>query len=883
MSGIMALIDPGDDMAARKGGGVRQCARQWAKRLSHVALLLVSVSVASAAVPAIPIITTYAGTGYDRPSDPYGNGGPATSAKLSRPSDVALDEQGNLYVVAANSVRWVTPAGIISTYAGTGSSVYTGDGSQASQSGMLIGGIALDKAGNLYISDMGAHRIYKVVPDGTISVIAGLAYNPGFSGDGGDAKLAQLYKPTHLAVDGAGNLLVTDFQNSRLRKITPQGIISTIAGNGTYDLVDGAVALDSGLGNPGAAVADHEGNIYVISFGRVMKIDTAGRIRLHLGGGDFTHDPVASHVRLSRASGLALDKAGNLYVVELEHLVRMYSPDGYVRKVAGIYGSTSGDWGSSGDGGPAEEAGLNQPVDIAIDAQGNQYISDQLNHRVRKITPQPPITAPKALSMLEEPYTIPLPGPSAGVVAADINGDGRRDIISTTSASPLYEADAGNEFKLRIQLQKPDHSFGTAIEFDYPRGLPNRGGWLAPADLNSDGIDDIVLGHSEGTSWIRGTGSSTFALLPFESGGSLNADQAMTVADLNRDGKHDVITAHNAGGGREVLTIAYGDGAGGSTGRHMVDLAPLRTSERRTLAVGDVTGDGWPDIMDAGYSVHVLNNDGRGGVLPPSLLLNDRMAGVAIGDLDQDGRADAIVSRAYTVGMMVFLQRASTLIPPSKNHLAYSDGFESLILDINNDGHTDVVTSYGKAVGLSAGASSGLEGEVKFPLPAPNLGRPPPLAVADIDRDGCLDVLAPAWKVGLVIYRGKNCRVRVNGDQPRVPTVTGRIPILSTPQSADGSASLLVSEATVRTSSVTGRLRGWLIRFNVLARLRDMFEAIRETRLQVRVARSLGGDEIAHARIADSVSVQGGPQRSLGADPSRRRILLSRQDRYCLR
>ena len=854
-------------MAAGKGAGVRRRARQWAKYLFHAALLLVSASIASAAVPAIPIITTYAGLGTNQASDPYGDGGPATSARLSRPSALAMDARGNLYIVTDSSIRRVTPAGIISTYAGF-------------QNGMIVGGIAMDKAGNLFISDRNTHRIFKVLPDGTTSVIAGLAYNPGFSGDGGDARLAQLYRPAELAVDGAGNLLVTDYQNSRLRKITPQGIISTIAGNGTADLVNGAAATDSGLGNPGAAIADDHGNIYVISFGQVMKIDPAGRIRRHIGGGDFSHDPVAPHVRFTRASGLALDKAGNLYVVESDHLVRMYSPEGYVRKVAGIYGSTSGDWGSGGDGGAADEAGLHQPIDIVIDAEGNQYISDQLNHRVRKITPQPPIVAPTAVSMLEAPQMVPLPGPSAGVVVADINGDGRRDIISTTSASPWYEPDVGNEFKLRIQLQNHDRSFAAPVEFDYPRGPANKGGWLALADINSDGIDDVVLGHAEGTSWIRGNRASEFTLLPFESSGVLKADQAMVVADLNRDGKHDVLTVRDAGGGREILTIAYGDGIGGSVRRQEIDLAPLRTSERRTLAVADVTGDGWPDTLDAGFSLYMLVNDGQGGVLPPSLLLDDRLAGVATGDLDQDGRADAVVSVLYTVGMKLLLQRSSTLALPSKNHLAYSNGFDSLIIDMNNDGRNDVVTSYGKAVGLSVGSGSGLEPEVKFPLPATNLGRPGPLAVADINGDGCFDVVTPIWKVGLVVYKGKNCRVRVNGSQPRVPTVVGPAAIPAIAHATDSPVSVPTPHATAGATRTLNRLRSWAVNLNALVRAQWLFQAVR------RAWHAAPDDQparrVASARAAANVLIDPVEWGHAGGSMGNQRSL-SRHERHCVR
>src|SRR5207249_4311136 len=189
-------------------------------------------------------ISTYAGTGT--PPSSFcgaiamggfpGDRGPATAAHLNEPVGVALDPAGNLYIAERDNhrIRKVTPGGVISTYAGTGTQGFSGDGGPATGAQLLgPGGVALDPAGNFYIADRNNDRIRRVSTDGPISTYAGTG-REGFSGDGGPATAAHLGRPGGVALDSAGNLYIADLGNSRIRKVTPGGTISTDAGNGGY-------------------------------------------------------------------------------------------------------------------------------------------------------------------------------------------------------------------------------------------------------------------------------------------------------------------------------------------------------------------------------------------------------------------------------------------------------------------------------------------------------------------------------------------------------------------------------------------------------------------------------------------------------------------------
>src|SRR5206468_16461 len=206
-------------------------------------------------------ISTYAGSGSRGLS---GDGGPATAAQLYSPHGVALDTAGNLYIADSNRIRKVTPGGTISTYAGTGTGPFSGDGGPATAAQLSSpAGVALDLTGNLYIADSGSSRIRKVGPGGTISTYAG-GGSSNFSGDGGPATAAQLNVPVSVALDPAGNLYIADQGNSRIRKVTPGGTISTYAGTDTPGFSgDGGPATAAQLNVPDGVAVDPAGNLYI--------------------------------------------------------------------------------------------------------------------------------------------------------------------------------------------------------------------------------------------------------------------------------------------------------------------------------------------------------------------------------------------------------------------------------------------------------------------------------------------------------------------------------------------------------------------------------------------------------------------------------------------
>src|SRR6266849_464960 len=335
------------------------------------------------------IITTVAGTGTCCADL---DGVAATSAYLQGADGLTIDSAGNLYIWENQPfrVRKVSTAGIITTVAGVyQSSGSTGDGGPAT-SALLAGGsthsgLAMDSAGNLYISDTNNHRIRKVNTSGIISTVAGNGAQ-GFSGDNGPATSAMLNYPEGIALDSAGNLYIADSSNLRIRKMTPGGIITTFAGNGNVVTAgDGGPATSASFESPTGVTADSAGNLYLADGTHVRKVDTAGIIITVAGtgargnGGD---GGPATSAQFRGINGMAVDRAGNLYIADTSNQrIRKVDAAGIITTIAG---STLG---FAGDGGPSTGAQLRVPHDVVFDAAGNLYISDTGNFRIRKIAP----------------------------------------------------------------------------------------------------------------------------------------------------------------------------------------------------------------------------------------------------------------------------------------------------------------------------------------------------------------------------------------------------------------------------------------------------------------------------------------------------------------
>ena len=319
-----------------------------------------------------------------------GDGASALKAQLNNPQGLAVDVLGNLYIADQGNqrVRQVTPAGIISTVAGTGTGGFSGDNIPATGA-ELNGpqGLAVDAAGNLYVADSLNFRIRRVVLGGAITTVAGTGV-AGNAGDGGAATAATLTSPGGLALDGNGNLYVSDSGVSVVRMINPAGKIFHIAGIGSGGYGgDSGPAIAATLNNPQGLATDAAGNLYVADRGnfRVRKI-SGGVISTYAGNGILGNsgdNNPATSAELLAPVGVALDSSGDLYIADLLGVVRKVDASGIITTVAG---NGTAPLPLSGDGGPASLAQFATPWGIARDTFGNLFVADSKDNVVRKIT-----------------------------------------------------------------------------------------------------------------------------------------------------------------------------------------------------------------------------------------------------------------------------------------------------------------------------------------------------------------------------------------------------------------------------------------------------------------------------------------------------------------
>ncbi|HLX42279.1 MAG TPA: hypothetical protein VKR43_02545 [Bryobacteraceae bacterium] len=334
---------------------------------------------------------------------------PAIAAILVQTEGIAEDTSGNLYVsdAASHRVYKVSRAGIISIVAGTGYPGFGGDGGKAVTAQLNSPyGLAFDGIGNLYIADLGNARIRRISPDGTITTVAGGGSLPaGGVNDGIQANEVALSAPRNLAWDGHGSLYISDFTAHRVYQFAPNGSLTTTAGTGSPGFSgDSGPAGSAQLAYPTAVAVDRQGSLFIA--------DSQNHLIRKVSNG-----MISSVARAATPTGLTFDSFGTLYVADpgagqiltipvtgtpavfqiLAHDLTV-GPDGYVYAANGteilrvaFFGANvvvaGGGSAASGDGGPAQFARLNHPAGVAVDAQGNLYIADRDNHRVRRVTP----------------------------------------------------------------------------------------------------------------------------------------------------------------------------------------------------------------------------------------------------------------------------------------------------------------------------------------------------------------------------------------------------------------------------------------------------------------------------------------------------------------
>jgi tetratricopeptide (TPR) repeat protein/sugar lactone lactonase YvrE len=388
-------------------------------------------------ITAAGVVSTIAGLAGNAGS----TDGIGSLARFNNPDGIAVDGSGNIYVAesANHTIRKITPDGLVSTLAGVAGSSGNANGTGGAARFNGPEGLALDSVGNLYVSDSNNHTIRRITTAGVVSTVAGLAGRYG-SADGAGS-VAQFRNPTSVALDAAGNVYVADFNNFAVRKITPAGVVSTLAGLSTcgstdgtgpaarfkspYYLTvddagivyvtdtdnftvrkitrDGVVSTLAGLaGSNGSAdgpgnvarfaqtegiALDGAGNVYVADYGfsTIRKITSDGTVSTLAGlaGNGGTADGLGSAARFQNPRGVALDNAGNLYIADSgNNTIRKVTPGGFVSTFAGAAANGAG----SADG-VGSAAQFNGPKGVAVDSAGNVYVADSGNHTIRQITP----------------------------------------------------------------------------------------------------------------------------------------------------------------------------------------------------------------------------------------------------------------------------------------------------------------------------------------------------------------------------------------------------------------------------------------------------------------------------------------------------------------
>jgi uncharacterized repeat protein (TIGR01451 family) len=643
-------------------------------------------------VTAAGIIDTIAGTGTSGFS---GDGGPATSARLSYFRGIVFDSGGNLFIADTNNyrVRKIDPSGIISTVAGNGTYGFNGDGVSALSARLASpSGVAFDGSGNLLIADYGNSRIRKVASSGVISTVAGNGTS-GFTGDGGQATLAQLNSPNGLAVDaGSGDLLIADTANRRIRKVSSSGIINTVAGNGTQGFGgDGGPAVNALFDTPRGVAVDAAGNVLVADTNnsRLRRITPAGIVSTFAGiaASGFTGDGgPATSARLSLPGSVAPAPDGSVYLTDCNNRLRKIGPDGVINTIssgwdfctfdyyyyydeisrgsvaldaagnlyvsdtyryriskitpagiASIYAGT-GQYGLSGDGGLATSARISDIGGIALDASGNLYIADSSNNRIRMVT------------------TAGIISTVAGGDQAGFAGDGGPGLSAQFSGPTALAMDAtGNlyiadTFNNRIRKMSPagiittvagngtpgvngDGGPPTLAQLDSPGGIAlDQSGNLYIADTNNSRIRKVTFaltiptltgvstnfGAQGATSKVTFSGTSLSTPLTINAGSDITVSNISVLSELQATATFTI--AANANLGPRNVTVTTGLGTSGSVTFTVVPPFPdlsIASTQTGNLETG----------FDGTY-VLAISNAGSGATTSPITVTDNLPAGL---------------------------------------------------------------------------------------------------------------------------------------------------------------------------------------------------------------------------------------------------------------
>jgi sugar lactone lactonase YvrE len=553
------------------------------------------------------VVSTLAGS----PGEGYADGtGPA--AQFWYPTDMALDGSGNLYVADNDNctIRMVTPSGAVTTLAGTPGNVGNADGTGAGAQFNYPYGVARDSAGNLYVSDQSGQTIRKITPGGVVTTLAG---SPGMSGDAnGTGSAATFYYPSGIAVDGSGNVYVSEERNFDIRKITPAGVVTTLAGtSGSIGSADGTgPAAQFNL--PAGIAIDGSGNLYVADYGNgtIRKVTPAGVVSTVAGkaGNQGSADGTGAAAQFDAPSGIAVDANGNLYVAdEKNNTIRMITPAGVVTTLGGT--PTVAGY-SNGTGAAAL---FDQPFDVVVDGSGNIYVSDASNNVIRKGSLS---GAPQIQTQPSNEYASPggsatfsVSASGAGTLSYQWNFNGSAIPGATGSSYTVSNAQSANAGSYTVTVTNAQGSVtsaagnlyintgssGTRLINIATRALVGTGGNIL--------IPGFVIGGSgTETLLIRADGPS---LTDFGVSGAL-AQPSLTVTNSS-----NVVVASNTGWGTnanatQIASVSAQVGAfalaAGSADCAVIVNLPAGNYTVQVSGVGGTTGVALAEVYEVSYS-----------------------------------------------------------------------------------------------------------------------------------------------------------------------------------------------------------------------------------------------------------------------------------------
>lgn len=735
----------------------RHCCASIARILSACVLLL-------AATPAgAQRIFTIAGNGQFQTT---GDGGPATSAGVTIPSGVAHDAQGNIYIAEpyAHRVRKVAPNGIIATVAGTGSpDTPRGDGGPATSASLTPQNVAVDVAGNLYITDTRHQRIRKVTPAGTITTVAGSGYTGNF-GDGGLAIKASFSNFNGLEVDRAGNIYVSS--GNRVRKVTPTGYIYAFAGTGVWGYTgDGGKATSATFQTAAGIASDAAGNVYIADTGipiewgepavpNVRKVDSAGNISTLAGGGSFKTDFFARTMKVPSVD-VAVDSAGYVYIVGSE-IIHKVSPEGWIAKVVG---DPPGGERFAGDGGLATLAHIYGAGAIDIDDSDNLLIADRNNNRVRLAERSGPIPQPQGTNALSPMVSYAVPKSAYDAAVGDFNGDGRNDVAVAVGGTYPAEAD---DMKVVLFLQQASGTLGPPVSTGLGSAYPAKAA-VVVTDLNHDGRGDIVVAHALSYTVFLGNAAGTLTgnLTKFASDSS--SAIALDTADFNLDGQADLVIAGTDENLQSGVWLFLGNGNGTFETPRFSRWACFNP-QYMDLAVGDLNTDGFADVAGNCGGKTILINDQHGGLLPQW----GRWTAVSsnplhIADLNSDGRDDVFAVDG------VFLQDATRRLEgPVGLGPTFPGPVHFVAGDLNGDGRVDLAgrsKTEPAVLGYFQGKPGGFLPMARYQAEDFANFRDSAITMGDVNSDGCKDVVSLSDSPKLLVFHGRCTPMPAIADQ----------------------------------------------------------------------------------------------------------------------